>query len=81
MKVDDAVETIARFFNDLIGALVPGTVLAVGLAVMHSGASELGEASKLVDSTAAALVVAGLFALGHVLLAAHEHLLKTSARA
>ena len=36
MKVDDAVETISRFFNDLIGSLVPGAVLAVGLAVMLS---------------------------------------------
>ena len=35
MKVDDAVETISRFFNDLIGSLVPGAVLAVGLVVMH----------------------------------------------
>lgn len=77
MKVDEAVETIAKFFNDLIGAWVPGTVLAVGLGIMHWGPPGLGEASKLVDGTGAALAVAGLlFALGHLLLAAHEHLLK-----
>ena len=45
MKVDDAVETISRFFNDLIGSLVPGAVLAVGLAVMHLGPGKIVEMS------------------------------------
>lgn len=31
MKLDDGIDTITKFFNDLIGALVPGLVLAIGL--------------------------------------------------
>jgi hypothetical protein len=73
MKVDDAVETISRFFNDLIGSLVPGAVLAVGLAVMHLGPGKIVEGSKALDSAALALTVVGLmFAAGHALMAGFE---------
>jgi hypothetical protein len=73
MKVDDAFETISRFFNDLIGSLVPGAVLAVGLAVMHLGPGKIVEMSKALDSAALALIVVGImFAAGHVLMAAFE---------
>lgn len=73
MKVDDAVETIARFFNDLIGSLVPGVVLAVGLSVMHLGPTKIAEASKSLENAATALTVIGLmFAIGHVLMAVFE---------
>lgn len=75
--MEEAVETIAKFFNDLIGALVPGAVLAIGLTFMHLGPVQLQSIFKLLDSSAAVLTVAGLlFALGHVLLAVHEHSLK-----
>ncbi|MCS9379224.1 hypothetical protein N1E52_18205 [Pseudomonas aeruginosa] len=47
MKVDDAVETIAKFFNDLIGAWVPGSVLATGLAIMHLGPDYMRSLAKL----------------------------------
>ena len=77
MKIDDATDTIAKFFNDLIGAWVPGVVLAVGLALMHLGPAQLMAVFKLGDSTAAALMFAGiLFAVGHALLALHEQILK-----
>lgn len=73
MKVDDAVETITRFFNDLIGSLVPGAVLAVGLSVMHLGPAKIIEASKSLESTVIALTVVGLlFAAGHALMAIFE---------
>lgn len=77
MKIEDAMDAIARFFNDLIGAWVPGAVLAVSLALMHLGPAQLQSIFKLGDTSAAALTFAGLlFALGHALLAFHEQVLK-----
>ncbi|MGY3040796.1 hypothetical protein ACVWWQ_002427 [Rhodanobacter sp. TND4EL1] len=77
MKVEEATETIAKFFNDLIGAWVPGAVLAVGLALTHVGPTQLQSIFKLGESTSAALTFAGiLFAIGHALLALHEQILK-----
>lgn len=76
MKIEEAADTIAKFFNDLIGAWVPGAVLASGLAIMHLGPLQLQSIFKLGDTTSAALTFAGvLFALGHALLALHEQLL------
>lgn len=73
MKVDDAVETITKFFNDLIGAWVPGLVLAIGLVAMHLGPSYLKSLARLSESAGVALTAAGvLFALGHLLLAVNE---------
>jgi hypothetical protein len=77
MKIEEATDTIAKFFNDLIGAWVPGAVLAVCLAFMHLGPAQLQSIFKLGDTSAAALTFAGvLFALGHALLAFHEQVLK-----
>jgi hypothetical protein len=77
MKVDEATDTIARFFNDLIGAWVPGSILAAGLAIMHLGPLKIQAILKLGDTTSAALTFAGiLFAAGHALLAVHEQILK-----
>lgn len=77
MKVDDTVETIAKFFNDLIGAWVPGAVLAIGLVLMHLGPSHLQSLAMLGEGAGVSLTMAGLlFALGHVLLAVNENALK-----
>lgn len=77
MKVEEATDTIAKFFNDLIGAWVPGAVLAVGLVIMHLGPVQLQSIFKLGNTTSAALTFAGiLFAIGHALLALHEQILK-----
>ncbi len=82
MKVDDAVETITRFFNDLIGSIVPGAVLAVGLSIMHLGPAKIVEASKSFESVALALTAVGLmFAAGHVLMAIFELVLQPLLRA
>lgn len=76
MKVEEATDTIAKFFNDLIGAWVPGAVLAAGLAIMHLGPLQLQSIFKLSETTSAALTFAGiLFAVGHALLAVHEQIL------
>ena len=77
MKVDDAVETITKFFNDLIGAWVPGLVLAIGLVIMHFGPDYINSLAKLSDGAGVALSMAGLlFALGHLLLAVNEAAMK-----
>jgi hypothetical protein len=77
MKLEEATDTIAKFFNDLIGAWVPGAVLAVGLALMHLGPAQLQSIFNLGDSTSATLICASiLFAIGHALLALHEQILK-----
>lgn len=77
MKIEEVTDTIAKFFNDLIGAWVPGAVLAVGLALTHLGPIQLQSIFKLGETTSAALTFAGvLFAIGHALLALHEQVLK-----
>ncbi|EJB8381165.1 hypothetical protein VNPA152081_57220 [Pseudomonas aeruginosa] len=73
MNVDDAIEAVARFFNDLIGAWVPGLVLTTGLVIMHLGSSYFDSLVRLSDGAGVALTIAGLlFALGHLLLAVNE---------
>ena len=73
MKIDDAVETIAKFFNDLIGALVPGVVLAAGLCITHLGPQAAITLTKAMDSTPVFLMtLAVLFAAGHALSAMFE---------
>lgn len=77
MKIEQATDTIARFFNDLIGAWVPGAVLAFGLAIIHLGPTQLQSMLKLADTAPASLIFAGvLFAIGHALIAIHEQVLK-----
>lgn len=77
MKIEEATDTIAKFFNDLIGAWVPGAVLVVCMALMHLGPVQLQSIFELGDTTSAALTFAGfLFAIGHALLALHEQILK-----
>lgn len=77
MKIDDALETITRFFNDLIGGVIPGLVLLCGLLVMHVGPREeiITLASKT-DGTSVALFVALIYAVGHVLLAIHLNIVQ-----
>lgn len=78
MNVDVALDALGKFFNDLIGALVPGAVLASGLLILHAGPGNIQELSKVIEGTAAGLMLAGLlFALGHAILAVHEHTLKS----
>jgi hypothetical protein len=74
MKIEEATSTVAHFFNDLIGSLVPGIVLAVSLVLMHLGPAQLRSIVAIGDTSLAALTFAGvLFAVGHALLAIYEH--------
>nr|NMN92585.1 hypothetical protein [Brenneria salicis ATCC 15712 = DSM 30166] len=77
MKVDDTVENITKFFNDLIGALVPGSVFAFGVIVIHLGLNYMCSLANLGEKTSVSLICAGLlFALGHMLLAVYDNLMK-----
>lgn len=77
MKVEGAVEIIFHFFNDLIGALLPGIVLFFCMVMMHFG---LGGVQKIVlftDKGESMLVFIGLlFALGHTVLAFYQSIIK-----
>lgn len=75
MKIDDAVETIAHFFNDLIGTLIPGIVLVIGLLVMHVGINEeLQGIVEHADGFHVFILLTLLFAIGHAVLALHSAL-------
>lgn len=77
MNVESATDTVAKFFNDLIGAWVPGAVLTVGLVLMHLGPGQLRSLFELGNTISASLTFAGvLFAIGHTLLALHEQIRK-----
>lgn len=77
MKIDDALETITRFFNDLIGGVIPGLVLLCGLIIMHVGPREDITALLLkFDGTSVAFLVALVYAVGHVLLAIHSNIVQ-----
>lgn len=76
LKVDDTVETIAKFFNDLISTCVPGLVLIIGLVTMHLGPVHLQSLSKLTEGIGGVAVTGLLFAIGHLLLAVNQNALK-----
>jgi hypothetical protein len=72
VKFDNAIETIALFFNDLIGALIPGIVLGVGLLIMHVGLSTtLFSVVEQNNGFLVLVLLSLLFAGGHALLALH----------
>lgn len=82
MKIDYAIEALAKFFNDLIGDFVPGAVLAFGLCVMHLGPSKFTYIVKSLDGAIPALFAFGLmFAAGHTLIALHGHFLRKALQA
>lgn len=82
MKIDDAVETIAKFFNDLIGALVPGMVLVACISTAHLGPEKTMTLLKAMDNTPVLLMLlAVMFALGHALSAIFETVISKNLRA
>lgn len=73
MKIDETVDTISLFFNDLIGSIIPGAVLAAGLSILHVGLARWGDITKLLESTTLMLAILGLmFAVSHTLMAVFE---------
>ncbi|MDJ0039575.1 hypothetical protein [Pantoea allii] len=77
MKIDDAIETLARFFNDFIGAWIPGVVMAAGFIVMHIGDEAFLSFVGVMDKSAIVWFLAAiLFALGHLITAFYQIILK-----
>lgn len=75
MKIDDATETITRFFNDLIGSLIPGAILVSGLYVMHIGPGLPKDMAATLPNEFGflfAIFLALMFAAGHGMLAIHS---------
>lgn len=72
MSAGDTVESISVFFNDLIGAVVPASVWALGLAVMHMGFGPRTSIPAFDGAVWPLLAVGVLFAAGHFLLAVYE---------
>lgn len=77
VQVDNAIDAISKFFNELISTCVPGLVLVVSLIVMHLGPIHLLSLAKLEGGVGLGLIVVGLlFALGHMLLAVNQKVVK-----
>lgn len=77
MKIDDAVETLAHFFNDFIGAWIPGLVMATGFIVMHMGDEGFLSIIGAMDKSAIVWFLAAIFfALGHLISAFYQIILK-----
>lgn len=75
MKLDDALQTIMHFFNDLIGAVIPGLVLAIGLTLVHKGLLTSKMLAKISsDGSLIVLILALSFASGHGLLAIYNEI-------
>ncbi len=72
MKPNDFVLSFFYFFNDLIGAIIPGIILVTGLFIIHSEYPWLSEIKGYFDSAwIAVLALFILFAIGHGLGALH----------
>ncbi len=77
MKIDEALQAIQLFFNDLIGAVIPGLVLGVGLVFIHKGWPNGSEIKTFTESGFLIVVILALaFAAGHGLLAIYNEILK-----
>ncbi|MGE4261610.1 hypothetical protein [Shewanella sp.] len=77
MQVDNAIDTISKFFNELISTCVPSLVLVISLIVMHLGPIHLLSLARLEGGVGLGLIMVGLlFALGHILLAVNQKVMK-----
>lgn len=79
MNIDTAIQGITHFFNDIIGAVVPGFILLVGLFVIFE--------QSLIKQDLVVIISNGYFifallafsyATGHALLALHKELIEVT---
>ncbi|OIQ91127.1 hypothetical protein GALL_269800 [mine drainage metagenome] len=79
MKIDDATETITRYFNEIIGILIPGAVLVSGLVIMHSDVFNLPvDQIQSTGNFFLAFILILLYSLGNGILAIDSLLGKMS---
>lgn len=74
MKPESALQSFALFFNDIVGAVIPGALLISGLIVMHFG--PLSKAQLEMLSSVWYVVVLFAFAGGHFLAGFHATLME-----
>ncbi|MFM0025333.1 hypothetical protein PQR70_03500 [Paraburkholderia madseniana] len=73
MKIDDALQTLTYFFNDIIGAVIPGLVFGTGLLVIHKDWMTAAELKGLMaNGSLVTALIAVSFAAGHILLAVYS---------
>jgi hypothetical protein len=70
MESENALQTLTLFFNDIIGAVIPGAMLIVGLLVIHIGPLSKEQFEFSSEIWFIALLTA--FAAGHLLLSIHS---------
>jgi len=70
MKVEESLKVIIHFFNDIIGAVIPGIFFIFGLIIIHreSFSLNLNEVLKNSNAWTILLLLALSYAVGHGLL-------------
>lgn len=66
MKPSEFLQALQAFFFDFIGAVVPGTVLLVGLIIVLSGPGDLQSVTDVTENTSWILFVVGAYVLGNI---------------
>lgn len=74
MKPENVLQSFTLFFNDIVGAVIPGALLISGLIVMHFG--PLTKAQFEMLSEVWYVGVLSAFAGGHLLASAHTTLIE-----
>lgn len=71
MKSEDAIQNLTLFFNDIIGAVIPGALLGVGLIVIHVGTLSKIQFDVFNNGYAWCLALAFAFGCGHLISSLH----------
>lgn len=74
MKPESALQTLTLFFNDIIGAIIPGAVLLSGLLIIH--VNEIEKQKMEISNAFWIIALLFTFAAGHLLLSFHSKFLE-----
>lgn len=79
MNIETALQGLNHFFNDFIGAVVPGFVFLAGIILMYKGLLVKQELSFVLSNDYFILVALALsFTMGHVLLAVYKDIIENA---
>lgn len=70
VEIEESLKTLTQFFNEIIGAIIPGLVLGTGFAIVHLNI-EL-DRLKEIDGGIVFLIIFLAFAAGHGLLSIYS---------
>jgi hypothetical protein len=76
----DLIKSLREYFNDFVGAIVPGAVLGAGLTVQWAGAIPSDAISRYWGEWSWLPALAAMFAAGHTLLALHSYFISLISR-